>query len=56
MTNKQKQQAIFCLGQIQGIKLAIETIQTADLKNITQALQYVYECLYECLGLGEEEK
>ncbi len=56
MTNKQKQEAIFCLGQIQGIKLALETIQKPDLKKITAALQDVYECLYDCLGLGEEEK
>lgn len=55
MTPKQRQAAIFCLGQIQGIKLAIDSIPKVDLKKLSDALQDIYECLYESLGLGQEE-
>lgn len=55
MTPKQRLDAIFCLGQLQGIKLAIECVPNADLKKISDALQDVYDCLHDCLDLEKTE-
>ena len=49
MRNK-RLDAIFALGQLQGIKLAIETtILTDQGKKITAALQDCYDCLNDHL-------
>lgn len=50
MNQKQKLDAIFALGQLQGIKLAIETaFEDPHAQKVADVLQDIYDCLHDCI-------